>query len=58
MELADEPMVQHRIRQRAYELHQTRERGSPIQDWLEAEEEVLDEIAQSTRFSSLDHNSE
>lgn len=37
-------MLQDRIRQRAYELYRAREDGSDLQDWLQAEHEVLDEI--------------
>jgi hypothetical protein len=37
-------MLEHRIRQYAYELYQVRVQGSDLQDWLQAEREVLDEI--------------
>jgi Protein of unknown function (DUF2934) len=40
-------MLEHRIRQRAYELYQVRVQGFALQDWLQAERDVLDEI---TRF--------
>lgn len=37
-------MLEHRIRQYAYELYQIRVHGSDLQDWLQAEREVLHEI--------------
>jgi hypothetical protein len=37
-------MLQHRIQQRAYEIHQTKANGSSLEDWLEAERQVLREI--------------
>jgi hypothetical protein len=40
-------MLQHRIKQRAYELYRAREDGSDLRDWLQAEREVLDEITPS-----------
>ena len=43
-----DPMLEHRIRQRAYELYQVRVQGSDSQDWLQAEREVLHEITGST----------
>ena len=44
---AEEPGVklQDRIRQRAYELFQAKPGGSEMQDWLQAEREILHEIA-------------
>jgi Protein of unknown function (DUF2934) len=44
-------MLEHRIRQRAYELYQTRVQGSDLQDWLQAEREVLAEISPSSEFA-------
>jgi len=38
-------MLEHRIQQRAYEIHQTNANGSPLDDWLEAEHQVLQEIS-------------
>jgi hypothetical protein len=38
-------MLDHRIQQRAYEIHQTKANGSPLDDWLEAERQVLQEIS-------------
>jgi Protein of unknown function (DUF2934) len=38
-------MLEHRIQQRAYEIHQTKANGSPLDDWLEAERQVLQEIS-------------
>jgi Protein of unknown function (DUF2934) len=43
-----DPMLEHRIRQRAHELYQVRVQGSDLQDWLQAEREVLHEITSST----------
>ena len=40
-------MLEHRIRQRAYEIYHARVKDANLQDWLQAEREVLDEI---TRF--------
>ena len=40
-------MLEHRIRQCAYELYQVRVQGSDLQDWLQAERKVLDEITRS-----------
>ena len=37
-------MLEHRIQQRAYEIHQTKANGSQLEDWLEAERQVLQEI--------------
>jgi hypothetical protein len=37
-------MLEHRIRQCAYELYQVRVQGSDLQDWLQAERDVLHEI--------------
>ena len=39
------PTLQDRIRQRAYELFQAKSGGSEMQDWLQAEREILHEIA-------------
>ncbi|MCU1244024.1 MAG: hypothetical protein JWO71_4750 [Candidatus Acidoferrum typicum] len=38
-------MLEHRIQQRAYEIHQAKVTGSPVEDWLEAERQVLREIS-------------
>jgi hypothetical protein len=45
MDRLPDAMLQHRIQQRAYEIHQTKENGSPLEDWLEAERQVLREIS-------------
>ena len=45
MERLPDAMLEHRIQQRAYEIHQTKANGSPFDDWLEAEREVLHEIS-------------
>jgi hypothetical protein len=45
MERQPDAMLEHRIQQRAYEIHETRANGSPMQDWLEAERQVLQEIS-------------
>jgi hypothetical protein len=37
-------MLEHRIRQRAYEIYQSRLENPPLRDWLEAEREILEEI--------------
>jgi Protein of unknown function (DUF2934) len=37
-------MLERRIRQYAYELYEVRVHGSDLQDWLQAECEVLHEI--------------
>jgi len=34
-------MVEHKIRQRAYELYEAKVTGSTLEDWLLAEREVL-----------------
>ena len=39
-----DPMLEHRIRQWAYELYRVRVQGSDLQDWLQAERDVLHEI--------------
>ena len=38
-------MLEHRIRQHAYELYQARVHGSDLHDWLQAEREVLREVS-------------
>jgi hypothetical protein len=38
-------MLEHRIQQRAYEIHQNKASSSPLEDWLEAEREVLREVS-------------
>jgi hypothetical protein len=38
-------MLEHRIRQRAYEIYEAKLHRSDLQDWLQAEREVLDEIS-------------
>jgi Protein of unknown function (DUF2934) len=48
-------MWEHRIRQRAYEIYETRLRNTcrppnELEDWLEAEREVLHEIQGSTVY--------
>ena len=40
-----EARLQDRIRQRAYELFQAKLGNSEMQDWLQAEREILHEIA-------------
>ncbi len=40
-----EATLQDQIRQRAYELFQTKSGNSEMQDWLQAEREMLHEIA-------------
>jgi Protein of unknown function (DUF2934) len=37
-------MLEHRIRQRAYEIYQSRLKNPALRDWLEAEHEILEEI--------------
>jgi len=37
-------MFEHRIRQRAYEIHLERERDPALSDWLQAEAEMEKEI--------------
>jgi hypothetical protein len=36
MDRLPDAMLEHRIQQRAYEIHQTKVTGSPLEDWLEA----------------------
>ena len=38
-------MLDHRIQQRAYEIHQSKANGSPLEDWLQAERQILQEIS-------------
>ena len=38
-------MLDHRIQQRAYEIHQSKTNGSPLEDWLQAERQILQEIS-------------
>lgn len=38
-------MLEHRIRQRAYQIYESKLHYSDLQDWLQAEREVLDEIS-------------
>jgi hypothetical protein len=47
MERLPDAMLQHRIQQRAYEIHQTTADSSALDDWLEAERQVLQEISYS-----------
>jgi Protein of unknown function (DUF2934) len=44
MDSRPDSMLEHRIQQRAYEIHQTNATGSPLEDWLEAERQVLREV--------------
>jgi hypothetical protein len=37
-------MLEHRIRQRAYEIYQARQENPALYDWLQAEREVLMEM--------------
>jgi hypothetical protein len=37
-------MLEHRIRQRAYEIYLARLRNPALHDWLQAESEILKEI--------------
>jgi hypothetical protein len=37
-------MLEHRIRQRAYEIYQARLKNPAFHDWLQAEHEILEEI--------------
>jgi hypothetical protein len=39
-----EAALQDRIRQRAYELFQAKSGGSDMEDWLQAEREILHEM--------------
>ena len=43
MDRLPDVMLEHRIQQRAYEIHQTKANGSPLEDWLQAEGQVLQE---------------
>jgi DUF2934 family protein len=45
-------MLEHRIRQHAYDLYQVRVHGSDFQDWLQAEQEVLHEITHRTEAAA------
>ncbi len=38
-------MLDHRIQQRACEIHQSKANGSPLEDWLQAERQILQEIS-------------
>jgi hypothetical protein len=52
MDRQPDAMLEHRIQQRAYEIHQKKANGSPLEDWLEAERQVLREVRYShDRFS-------
>jgi len=54
---AEEPKatLQDRIRQRAYELFQAQSGGSDTQDWLQAEHEVLHEMAPQSGSGTAPH---
>ena len=45
MDRVPDAMLQHRIQQRAFEIHETKANGSQLEDWLEAERQVLQEIS-------------
>jgi hypothetical protein len=45
MERLPDAMLEHRIQQRAFEIHQTKANGSPLEDWLQAERQILQEIS-------------
>ena len=45
MDRLPDSMLEHRIQQRAYEIHQANANGSQLEDWLEAERQVLREIS-------------
>jgi hypothetical protein len=38
-------MLEHRIQQRTYEIHRTKANGSPLEDWLQVERQVLQEMS-------------
>jgi hypothetical protein len=45
MDRQPDAMLHHRIQQRAYEIHQNKASNSPLEDWLEAERQVLREVS-------------
>ena len=45
MDRLPDVMLDHRIQQRAYEIHQSKANGSPLEDWLQAERQILQEIS-------------
>jgi hypothetical protein len=45
MDQPPDVMLDHRIQQRAYEIHQSKANGSPLEDWLQAERQILQEIS-------------
>jgi len=45
MDRLPDVMLEHRVQQRAYEIHQTKANGSPLEDWLQAERQILQEIS-------------
>jgi hypothetical protein len=51
MALSDQPELERQIRERAYELYQTRGRedGHDLEDWLRAEEEIMDKMEKKVR---------
>jgi DUF2934 family protein len=51
--LLDATTLRERIELRAYELFELRERGDgfDLQDWLQAEQEVLDQLEPSDEFT-------
>jgi len=47
-----DPMLEHRIRVRAYELYEKRLRSTDVDDWVEAEREILAEIEGASRTAA------
>ena len=45
MDRLPDVMLDHRIQQLAYEIHQSKGNGSPLEDWLQAERQILQEIS-------------
>ena len=45
MDRLPDSMLEHRVQQRAFEIYQTKANGSRLEDWLEAERQVLQEIS-------------
>ena len=44
-----DPMLEHRIRQRAYEIYHARLENPALHDWLQAEHEILKETKRFDR---------